>query len=145
MKWSLLVLVALLLCLAACGEDATEPGGDACACPGDQCRLGVCAVRVEVDPACASAWGEAQVYLGDTSAEASPEGTVSAELPFQSCRGFQARITEQEATEAGVDPQEGEDIPLQVVSEDMRLVFPTGSSTVQCFGSEPLVLVMGCN
>lgn len=143
MKWSWLILAAL--CLAGCGDDPAEPGGDACACPDDQCALGVCAVKIQVDPACASSWGQAQVYLGDTSAEALPEGSVSAEVPFHSCRGFQARISEQEAAQAGVDPQEGEAIPLQVVSEDMRLVFPTGSSTVQCFGSEPLVLVMGCD
>jgi hypothetical protein len=144
----LLVTVALsLLALAGCGaeETSSEPQGDGCACSGGQCSLGTCVVEVQVDPDCAQPWGQAQVYLGDVSAEAEPAGVASVDAPFRSCQGFQARVTEQEAAEAGVSTQEGESIPLQVVSQDMRLVFPTGNAAVQCSGSEPLVLVMGCN
>jgi hypothetical protein len=145
MRRSALRLWAILL-LTACGESGGESGpeGDGCACPGDQCALGECVVEVQIAPGCGGAWGEASVYLGDTSAEAAPVGVAAEAAPFRTCEGYRARIDPQEAQASGVPAQEAEMIPFQVVSQDMRLVFPATATPAQCSGSQPLVLVMDC-
>ncbi len=143
MRIGFIIPLLLLPLLTSCGSDE-EAVAEGCACQGDTCQLGQCVIELQIAPGCGQAWGKASIYLGDTSEDATPIGEVTEETPYRSCEPFRARITEEEASAAGIDPQEAESIGLQVVSENQRLFFPPGNPVTMCSGSAPQVFVLDC-
>ncbi len=128
---------AAALVVVGCGDEGdSETPAPSCACDGDQCQPGQCTLRVVVNDPC---WGNAKVFLNDTSAEAEPAGIASADAPFESCEGFRAPVVDDE----GNLTQEGDAFTFLIESEDGRSISPEVTQT--CAGSQPVVFQLeGC-
>jgi hypothetical protein len=121
----LLTTLVGVIWLAGCGEEASEDG-PSCACEETTCQQDRCALRVINE--CPEQWGQANVFVNDTSADAEPAGVSTADQRYESCEGFAV----------------GEDFSFIVQSEDKRTVSETVGATFSCDGNKPFEFKLNC-